>query len=40
MDHPKGASSDRDDREDLCILMRDSHDLLDLVIFWEISGGF
>ena len=26
--------------EDLCITIKDSLDLLDLVLFWEISGGF
>ena len=27
-------------RKDLCITIKDSLDLLDLVLFWEISGGF
>ena len=26
--------------QDLCITIKDSLDLLDLVLFWEISGGF
>jgi len=26
--------------KDLCITIKDSLDLLDLVLFWEISGGF